>query len=128
MADDLTPERCLDVYNEVWNDSDTPDTERGREIVAEMRAIADAPDLDAAVAVIAWWWGPDEVEDDHRAEVARARALLRGEPVPEVQADRAAVVAHLHAAVVEFLHAAGYHAAAEATAEAVARGELLEKA
>ena len=115
MAADLTPSRCLEVYREVWDDTANPDTNRGRAIVDEMRGIANAADLDTAVAVVAWWWGPDgEVADDHRAEVARARAMLRSEPSPDVQAELDKVVA--------YLHAAGYHT----TADAIARGEHRE--
>lgn len=118
MAADLTPARCLEVYREVWGGTAAPNTDRGRRIVDEMRAIAAAPDLDAAVAVVAWWWeGDRETEDGDRQRVARARALLRGELLPlthDVQSERAAVVA--------YLHAAGYHA----TAEAIARGEHRE--
>ena len=115
MAADLTPSRCLEVYREVWDDTAAPNTDRGRAIVKEMRGIANAADLDAAVAVVAWWWGPDdEVADDHRAEVARARAMLRSEPSPDVQAELDKVVA--------YLHAAGYHT----TADAIARGEHRE--
>lgn len=115
MADDLTPARCLEVYREVWDDTANPDTNRGRAIVDEMRGIANAADLDAAVAVVAWWWGPDdEVADDHRAEVARARATLRSEPPPDVQAELDKVVA--------FLRRAGYHT----TTDAIARGEHRE--
>lgn len=118
MSPDLTPSRCLEVYREVWNDSDHSDDARDRELVKEMRGIAYAPNLDAAIAVIAWWWeGDRETENSDRQRVARARAMLRGEPLPltpEAQAELDKVVA--------YLHAIGYHG----IADDIARGEHRE--
>ncbi len=114
MAADLTPSRCLAVYREVWDDTGDLSTDRGREIVDEMRSIAAAPDLDAAVAVVAWWFGGRHTTKAARDHVARARALLRGEPSPEVQAELDKVVA--------YIRRAGYHT----TADAIARGEHRE--
>lgn len=125
MSADPTPARCLEVYREVWNDSDHSDDARDRELVKEMCGIAYAPNLDAAIAVIAWWWeGDRETEDGDRQRVTRARAMLRGEPSPEVQAELDKVVAFLRsdALIRRWNASVGGSRMVDVAADAIARG------